>query len=210
MYGDTDYVKSIWSIVNNRGTNSGFSYGIESMVWNWGTNNEDGSDVINGSIASAVPIRAKVQNAATGAGASTATMTNVTILDLSTVNSSEDSGGTAVITNAYGLKYWVSNIGTDSTITNNYDIYLAAPSNSGTITNHYGLYMEDQTVSGSTLNYAIYIAGGKSYFGGNTEINGTLKVNTGGSTNHAVCWKSGNIMGYCSTVIGSDGTCTCN
>ena len=41
-------------------------------------------------------------------------------------------------------------------------------------------------------------------------INGKLKATVGGSTNHAVCWKSDGALGYCSTVIAADGTCTCN
>lgn len=42
------------------------------------------------------------------------------------------------------------------------------------------------------------------------DSDGILTVNGGGSTNHAICWKNGVTLGYCSTVIGSDGTCTCN
>lgn len=32
----------------------------------------------------------------------------------------------------------------------------------------------------------------------------------GGSTGHATCWKAGGVIGYCSSVVASDGTCTCN
>ncbi|MBV5336563.1 MAG: hypothetical protein J0653_00690, partial [Deltaproteobacteria bacterium] len=38
---------------------------------------------------------------------------------------------------------------------------------------------------------------------------GTIAA-SGGLTNKAVCWKTGGVMGYCSTVIAVDGSCTCN
>lgn len=41
-------------------------------------------------------------------------------------------------------------------------------------------------------------------------VNGAVAA-TGGSENHAVCWKSTGILGYCSAVVAADGTCgTCN
>lgn len=39
---------------------------------------------------------------------------------------------------------------------------------------------------------------------------GSLTVNTGGLANQAVCWKTNTTLGYCSTVVAADGTCTCN
>ena len=40
---------------------------------------------------------------------------------------------------------------------------------------------------------------------------GNLTVNLGGSANKAICWKSdGKTLGYCSTIVGADGSCTCN
>lgn len=33
---------------------------------------------------------------------------------------------------------------------------------------------------------------------------------SGGSANKAICWKSGTSLGYCSSVVASDGSCTCN
>lgn len=42
-------------------------------------------------------------------------------------------------------------------------------------------------------------------------VQGTISASTGSSTNHATCWKSGGVLGYCSAVVASDGTCgTCN
>jgi hypothetical protein len=32
----------------------------------------------------------------------------------------------------------------------------------------------------------------------------------GTAVGHATCWKTGGLIGYCSTVVGGDGTCTCN
>lgn len=45
---------------------------------------------------------------------------------------------------------------------------------------------------------------------GNLATSGTMTVGTGGSTNHAVCWKTAGVLGYCSTVVAADGSCTCN
>lgn len=41
---------------------------------------------------------------------------------------------------------------------------------------------------------------------------GRVSVTTGGSANHAICWKAdGKTLGFCSAVVASDGTCgTCN
>lgn len=41
-------------------------------------------------------------------------------------------------------------------------------------------------------------------------FSGKLAVTVGGSTNKAICWKVGGVLGYCSTVVASDGSCTCN
>lgn len=41
-------------------------------------------------------------------------------------------------------------------------------------------------------------------------IPGSLSVATGASTNHAVCFKAGGLLGYCSSLVGADGTCTCD
>lgn len=43
------------------------------------------------------------------------------------------------------------------------------------------------------------------------EVNGNAMIDTGGSANHGMCWKSdGKTLGYCSTVLSATGTCTCN
>jgi len=80
--------------------------------------------------------------------------------------------------------------------------------NSGTITSAATLYINGApTVTGTAPANppnAITVAGGNVYFGG------TLTVASGGSTNKAVCWKSTGTLGYCSTVVAADGSCTCN
>lgn len=46
---------------------------------------------------------------------------------------------------------------------------------------------------------------------GNTSASGTLKVGTGGNANHATCWKPDGVsIGFCSTAVAADGSCTCN
>lgn len=40
---------------------------------------------------------------------------------------------------------------------------------------------------------------------------GVIIAEVGGSANKAVCWKSdGKTLGYCSSLVGADGSCTCN
>ena len=48
-------------------------------------------------------------------------------------------------------------------------------------------------------------------FAGNLSASGTVTAVTGGSTNHAVCWKTGGTLGFCSVVVDASGICgTCN
>ncbi len=43
------------------------------------------------------------------------------------------------------------------------------------------------------------------------EVNGSAMINSGGSANHAVCWKAdAKTLGYCSNAPNSSGICTCN
>ena len=40
---------------------------------------------------------------------------------------------------------------------------------------------------------------------------GNVSISTGGSANHAICWKNdGKTLGYCSTQPDESGVCTCN
>jgi hypothetical protein len=94
------------------------------------------------------------------------------------------------------------------TQTNNAGVYIANPTKgaSSTITHQTGLYIEDQTVGG-TDNRAIKTLGNAvSEFGGGIQTSASAS----GSANHAVCWKDTTHLGYCSDVVASDGTCTCN
>jgi len=74
-----------------------------------------------------------------------------------------------ILTDAYSLWLQVQNTG-KGTITNGYGMRVGAPVNTGggKITNYYGIYLESPT-AGST-NYALYSAGGTSYFAGNVGI----------------------------------------
>ena len=43
------------------------------------------------------------------------------------------------------------------------------------------------------------------------DINGNVIIRTGGSAGKAICWKADGItLGYCSSAVGADGSCTCN
>lgn len=74
--------------------------------------------------------------------------------------------------------------------------------------------------TGSTMNGTagqFLIVGASTVFSvtstGNTSIAGSFAVSTTspiGSANAAVCWKTVTTLGFCSTVVGAGGTCTCN
>ena len=64
------------------------------------------------------------------------------------------------------IAVWASTWGSATaggTVTNAVGMYVTSPAVTGTLTNAYGLYLENITGAGS-LNYAIYAAGGLSYF----------------------------------------------
>lgn len=43
------------------------------------------------------------------------------------------------------------------------------------------------------------------------DASGGVTINSGGSANKAICWKSdGKTLGYCSSAVGETGSCTCN
>lgn len=92
------------------------------------------------------------------------------------------------------------NAGLVSTLYHNYVANVPINTAAG-IGTQIGYYSEALT-SGSA-NYAFYAVGAPSYFGGGI-------LGTGGSANHAVCWKSDGVtLGWCSTTPTS-GSCTCN
>jgi hypothetical protein len=115
-------------------------------------------------------------------------------------------GATGTISNAYGGNFQIINEGSTGTITaaaagnfggtnttnnkiiNWYGGYFANPGNSGAIGNIYGIYLENQTgasaisgYSGTGRNYAIYSAGGTSYFAGPIGL-GVLSPTCAGAT----------------------------
>jgi hypothetical protein len=59
----------------------------------------------------------------------------------------------------------------------------------------------------STGNIGIGAAPGA---GAKLQVIGSISATVGPSTNHTACWKTGGILGYCSTVVDSTGSCTCN
>ena len=47
---------------------------------------------------------------------------------------------------------------------------------------------------------------------GNLVLNpaGSVEIASGGSAGKAICWKTATTLGYCSSAVGADGSCTCN
>lgn len=77
--------------------------------------------------------------------------------------------GTAQIGDNYGLTVYTGHLGPQGSVQNDFSIFVRTPDHGAPIQNHYGLYLEDQTVAAGD-NYAIYSAGGASYFAGNVGI----------------------------------------
>ncbi len=108
--------------------------------------------------------------------------------------------GTGIITNAYGTRSLIKNTAATSDMTNAfgawtkvfntngaggggniahaYGNYIDTPVNDGTINNYYGLYINDLSSLTTTANkFAIYVAGGRTRLGGDTQITGNATVN---------------------------------
>ncbi len=97
--------------------------------------------------------------------------TTVTNLIGGAVVDSVVAGATA--TNHFGFYFLgLQNAGA---VTNNYGAYITQPTGAGTLTNNYGIYIDSHT-AGSSLNYALYSAGGKNYFAGQTEIGSSSQL----------------------------------
>jgi len=53
-------------------------------------------------------------------------------------------------------------------------------------------------------------SGGTTTITNNLATTGTMSIGSGGYTGHTVCWKTSTLLSYCTSVVASDGTCTCN
>jgi hypothetical protein len=117
------------------------------------------------------------------------------------VNNPLTGGATANVTNVFGIDAIISNntTGTTATITNAYVARLRGPGGTGPITtiqglrvlnmgrsgvtNAYGVFMDAQS-GASTLNYALWIAGGQSWHSGNFGIGSSTMSQTPGAPLH--------------------------
>lgn len=78
----------------------------------------------------------------------------------------------------YMIGLLVDNEVNSGTITDNYGLHVYDITGSGTIINNYGLYLENYT-KGTSINYSLYVAAnGKSYLGGDLELNQDLILDT--------------------------------
>lgn len=59
--------------------------------------------------------------------------------------------------------------GASGSIGTNYGIHVLTPVHTSPINRNFGIYVDNQNVA-TTQNYAVYVAGGKSYLGGNVGI----------------------------------------
>lgn len=152
--------KGISSYTYNYGTNGSFVYASEIYALNLSYQGKTASSpLVRGN-------RVKVENIALDTGSGNATVTGLAG-EYININNYGGAVRSAIIGTASILELDLSN-GANGTITNSYGIKLNSPVNSGgagAIANHYGIYIADQTVAGSTLNYALYIAGGDIHLG---------------------------------------------
>lgn len=86
------------------------------------------------------------------------------------------NGVSNIFTNVTGIQAYTgyANVTNNATVTNSRGLWIRNWGNSlptGGLTNQYGIYID--SISGATNNYAIYAAGGQSYFAGNVGIGTT-------------------------------------
>jgi hypothetical protein len=86
--------------------------------------------------------------------------------------------GVGVIGENRGIEIWTGHWGSAGSIATNIGLWIATPWNRQPLTNHYGIYLQDQDV-GVNDSYAIYVAGGDSYFNGDLEVTGTVSKSGG-------------------------------
>ncbi len=89
--------------------------------------------------------------------------------------STRDNYGFKIVTGHAGNSYGINSSINNGSITSDYTMYIHSPFHARPLINHYGIYLEDQDF-GTKNSYAIYSAGGKSYFAGNVGI-GTKNPN---------------------------------
>ena len=131
------------------------------------------------------------------------------------------------------IRFWTCN----PTCLNTYNIEsktntgfrISNPTSSSTNKTVFELLVNGQTSlhSGGSASIALNVNAGSGTGGviggdgaGNTTwsvgasgkgtFNGGIGTGTNGSSNKSVCWKDTTHIGYCSTTVGADGSCTCN
>jgi hypothetical protein len=166
----TTGVKGIWSYGLNYSEITQFYYALQANVSNYAYN--DGNTDVIGDIALARAGRFRIDNITGEWGTPTpslgANIYNAQVV-YGDINNQGSASQIATISYGTGFAYSLYN-NTNGSIINSYGMKMTTPVNSGSITNHYGIYLEDQTVLGSSLNYALYVAGGESKFKGITKF----------------------------------------
>jgi hypothetical protein len=156
--------------------------GIDSWVYRIGdigyiTGNTLGAELDNGNASSidGLYVPSTYYNYDGNSHSLSSNLTGISVLNDIEVY---DAAGSITIPTVYGIRnrmYTYTDSGGSITITNRYGEYIESGDKDGTanvtVTNNYALYLENQ-VFGST-NYAIYSAGGQSYFAGNIGIGTT-------------------------------------
>jgi len=96
-----------------------------------------------------------------------------------------EAGSTGTLTKVTGF-YAYTNIADAATITDLVGLYIDTPIVAGgKVTNEYGIYIKNQN-TGATLNYAIYVEGGASYFGGGVQSTTAKCTSNVGAVNTGV------------------------
>lgn len=71
-----------------------------------------------------------------------------------------------------------------------------------------GGFLFNTPIAGGTDGNTVCLSAGQ--ITATTATLTSISIQSGGSSGKSMCWKTATTLGYCSSVIGVDGSCTCN
>ena len=125
----TSMANSILSVPTITANNASYVYGSSTGVY---------PNVSSSIVASGGYTGSLIEGYTSGAG-------TISALSGAAINYGIATGGTATVSNAYGMQ--IKPYHQAGTITNSYNLYLSAPATGGTVTNEYGVYQASNTAS---------------------------------------------------------------
>jgi hypothetical protein len=153
--------------VDLTGPNATYVYSHDIIVWTAASNTKD-FEYVQGPYLAAFHDGSGTVEYLWG-GLVGAEASNGQVNELGGVTVFAEGQDAAQIGDVYGLSVYTGHSGPGGSVQDNRGIYVATPIQGAPIQNNYGIYLEDQTAAAGG-NYAIYSAGGASYFAGNVGI----------------------------------------